>query len=74
MRWALREFFLFADGEGGAFLWDATLTPAQGGPTAEIHGMDLVTLRGDKLLRNEVYFDRMAMVAAGPDDRVGRNP
>jgi ketosteroid isomerase-like protein len=61
MRWSLREFFPFADGNGGAFLWDAELTPASGGPTARIAGMDLVVLRGELLSRNEVYFDRMAL-------------
>jgi hypothetical protein len=37
------------------------LTPASGGKTAEIDGMDLVMLREGKLSRNEVYFDRMAL-------------
>ena len=60
MQWYLREFFPFADGAGGAFLWHAQLTPAAGGKTAEIDGMDLVVLRGELLARNEVYFDRMA--------------
>ncbi len=61
MNWSLREFFQFADGDGGAFLWHAQLTPASGGKTAEIDGMDLVLLRGEKLSRNEVYFDRAAL-------------
>jgi len=61
MDWSLREFFLFEDGSGGAFLWHAQLTPASGGKTAEIDGMDLVMLRGGKLCRNEVYFDRMTL-------------
>jgi ketosteroid isomerase-like protein len=61
MHWSLREFFLFEDGNGGAFLWHAQLTPASGGKTAEIDGMDLVMLQGEKLSRNEVYFDRMAL-------------
>ena len=61
MHWSLREFFPFADGTGGAFLWHAQLTPATGGKTAEIDGMDLVVLRGELLARNEVYFDRMAL-------------
>jgi uncharacterized protein (TIGR02246 family) len=61
MHWSLREFYLFEDGSGGAFLWHAQLTPASGGKTAEIDGMDLVMLRGEKLSRNEVYFDRMAL-------------
>ncbi len=61
MTWSLREFFLFEDGSGGAFLWHAQLTPASGGKTAEIDGMDLVMLRDGKLSRNEVYFDRMSL-------------
>jgi ketosteroid isomerase-like protein len=66
MHWSLREFFAFADGGGGAFLWDATLTPAAGGTIREVSGMDLVRLRGEKLSRNEVYFDRMALVGEQP--------
>ena len=63
MRWALREYFPFATEEGGAFLWKATIAPAEGGPAREFEGMDLAVLRGRKLARNEVYFDRMALVA-----------
>ncbi len=61
MHWSLREFFPFGDGSGGAFLWRAQLTPAAGGETVEIEGMDLVVLSGRQLARNEVYFDRMAL-------------
>jgi ketosteroid isomerase-like protein len=61
MHWSLREFFPFADGSGGAFLWNAQLTPAVGGQTVDVSGMDLVLLRGPQLSRNEVYFDRMAL-------------
>ena len=61
MHWSMREFFQFADSDGGAFLWAAQLTPAAGGKTAEINGMDLALVRGDRLCRNEVYFDRMAL-------------
>jgi ketosteroid isomerase-like protein len=64
MHWSLREFFAFADGSGGAFLWDAQLTPATGGGTTQISGMDLVVLRGERLSRNEVYFDRMALIGS----------
>ena len=63
MHWSLREFFLFDDKEGGAFLWHATLTPSAGGTTFEVDGMDLVLIREEKLSRNEVYFDRMALFA-----------
>lgn len=65
MHWSLREFFPFEDGNGGAFLWHARLTPASGGRTAEIDGMDLVMLRGEQLSRNEVYFDRTAVFSSG---------
>jgi ketosteroid isomerase-like protein len=65
MHWALREFFPFGEESGGAFLWHAQLTPTGGGKTAEIDGMDLVLLAGDKLKRNEVYFDRMSLFGGG---------
>ena len=65
MHWSLREFFLFADESGGAFLWHAELTPASGGKTFKIDGMDLVVLRGERLSRNEVYFDRMTLFGNG---------
>jgi ketosteroid isomerase-like protein len=61
MHWSMREFFQFADGDGGSFLWTAHLTPASGGKTAEINGMDLALVRADRLCRNEVYFDRTAL-------------
>lgn len=62
MHWSLREFFPFSVEDGGAFLWHASLTPAAGGKTAEIDGMDLAVLRDDRLARNEVYFDRMKVM------------
>lgn len=65
MHWSLREFFLFDGKQGGAFLWRAELTPSAGGKTTEINGMDLVVIRGDRMYRNEVYFDRMALLNGG---------
>ena len=65
MHWSLREFFLFNDKNGGAFLWHAELTPAAGGKTTEVNGMDLVVVRGERMCRNEVYFDRMALFSDG---------
>jgi ketosteroid isomerase-like protein len=61
MHWSLRELFPFEDGSGGAFLWRARLTPAAGGESVEVEGMDLALLEGRKLCRNEVYFDRLAL-------------
>jgi ketosteroid isomerase-like protein len=65
MHWSLREFFLFDDQNGGAFLWHVELTPAAGGKTIEVNGMDLVVVQGERMCRNEVYFDRMALVSDG---------
>src|SRR3972149_1162538 len=45
MHGSLREFFVLADGSGGAFLWHAKLTPASGGKATEICGMDLAVVR-----------------------------
>jgi len=67
MHWSMREYFPFGEDDSGAFLWHASLTPAAGGKTAEIDGMDLALVRGGLLYRNEVYFDRMALFQ--PDDR-----
>lgn len=62
MHWSLREFFPFSEEDGGAFLWHASLTPSTGGTTTEVDGMDLVIIRGDRIYRNEVYFDRVALL------------
>ena len=62
MHWSTREYFQFSEEKGCAFLWHATLTPVSGGETFEIDGMDLAIIRGEKLYRNEVYFDRMALL------------
>jgi ketosteroid isomerase-like protein len=61
MHWSLREFFLFNHEKGGAFLWHAKFTPSTGGKTIEVDGMDLILVRGDRMCRNDVYFDRMAI-------------
>jgi len=61
MEWSLKEMFRFADGEGVAFLWHARLTPVPGGGVVERDGMDLAVVRGQRLCRNEVYFDRLGL-------------
>jgi ketosteroid isomerase-like protein len=71
MHWSLSEAHLFAGGGGCAVLWRATFTLPGGGETVEIRGMDRVEVRGDRIARNEVYFDRtrlaplLAAAAAG---------
>jgi ketosteroid isomerase-like protein len=69
MHWTAREIFPLAETGGAAILWRAALTPTGGGATIEVDGMDLAVLDGDRLTRNEVYFDRAALaslVAAQP--------
>ncbi|MFH1538962.1 MAG: nuclear transport factor 2 family protein, partial [bacterium] len=61
MHWSLREAHLFEGQEGGAFLWRASIKKAGGEKTVEIDGMDLILIEGDKIKRNEVYFDRAAL-------------
>jgi ketosteroid isomerase-like protein len=62
MHWTAREFFPFEGADGAAFLWRASLTPLGGGTTVEVEGMDLAVFEGERLKRNEVYFDRAALV------------
>jgi ketosteroid isomerase-like protein len=61
MHWAPREVFVLEGGAGTAFLWRATLTPVGGNTGVEVEGMDLAIVEGERLKRNEVYFDRTAL-------------
>jgi ketosteroid isomerase-like protein len=61
MHWSLREAYPLRDAEGAAALWRASLRPAGGGTTVEVEGMDLALVEGDRLCRNDVYFDRAAL-------------
>lgn len=61
MHWALREAFPLLDAEGAAVLWCARLRPHAGDTEVEIDGMDLAIVEGDRLSRNDVYFDRAAL-------------
>ena len=58
MTWARREVFELHGDAGVAFLWHATFRRPGGSRVIEADGMDLAMLRGDRLARNEVYFDR----------------
>jgi ketosteroid isomerase-like protein len=58
MHWALREAHLFDDGQGCAVLWHATFRRAATDTPVEIDGIDFVEVRGDRISRNEVCFDR----------------
>jgi ketosteroid isomerase-like protein len=64
MTWAKREVYDFAVHDGVAFLWHATFRRSgTDGPVVEIDGMDLAVLDGDRVARNEVYFDRVPLAA-----------
>ena len=64
MTWAAREVFDLADEEGVAFLWHATFRRSGDATVIAIDGMDLAVLRGDRVARNEVHFDRTPLAAA----------
>jgi uncharacterized protein (TIGR02246 family) len=61
MTWALKEVRYFEDGSGCAATWRATLGRPGGEKTVEADGMDLVLFAGDRIKRNEVYFDRAVL-------------
>ena len=63
MHWSAREAFPLAEPEGAAFLWRATLGPIGGATAVEVEGMDLAVLDGERLKRNEVYFDRAVLAS-----------
>ena len=72
MTWAAREVFDLASDEGVAFLWRATFRRPGDDEVIEIDGMDLAVLRGDRVARNEVYFDRAALAFGPLSSRAGR--
>lgn len=61
MTWAAREVFDLEGRDGVALLWRATFRRAGQHEVIEIDGMDLAVLRGDRVARNDVYFDRAAL-------------
>jgi ketosteroid isomerase-like protein len=58
MHWAPREVFPLERGDGAAFSWRARLTLVGTDTGVDVEGIDLAILEGDRLKRNEVYFDR----------------
>jgi len=61
MHWTLREAFPLAHADGAAVLWHASFQRSGGAQTVEADGMDLVLMEGERLKRNEVYFDRVVL-------------
>lgn len=61
MTWHRREVFELGARPGVAFLWRATFRKPGRELVVEADGMDLALLLGDRLERNEVYFDRAVL-------------
>ncbi|MCC6215714.1 MAG: nuclear transport factor 2 family protein [Polyangiaceae bacterium] len=61
MTWHERELFALREADGVAFLWRATFRRPGGAVVVEADGMDLALLEGERLARNEVYFDRAVL-------------
>jgi len=59
-RWELVE--IFPTEEGCTLKWHATIPVGEA--SVEEDGVDIVEIRGGKITRNEVYFDRSGMLAA----------
>jgi SnoaL-like protein len=61
MHWSVREAYPLSEAEGAAVLWRASFRLADGATTVEVDGIDLALLEGDRMYRNDVYFDRAAL-------------
>lgn len=60
--WTWQPLEIVPTAAGCALKWRATI-PTQGSTIVE-EGLDLVEIRDGKITRNEVYFDRAALLAA----------
>ncbi len=63
MEWTVKETFPLEGIDGVAALWRASFRVPGGDETVEADGMDLVLLEGNRVRRNEVYFDRAVLAA-----------
>lgn len=62
MHWAFREGYPLAGQDGCVLLWHARFQKTGKSECVEVDGMDLVLLRDGKIIRNEVYFDRIPLL------------
>ncbi|HSQ00517.1 MAG TPA: nuclear transport factor 2 family protein [Candidatus Dormibacteraeota bacterium] len=67
MHWEVRESFRLATADGVAALWRASFRRPGGQRTVYADGMDLVLVEGERVTRNEVYFDRAVLAALAGD-------
>jgi ketosteroid isomerase-like protein len=63
MTWEPRSIFTLSNKEGVAALWHASFRRPNGTATVEADGMDLILIQGDRISRNEVYFDRTVLAS-----------
>jgi hypothetical protein len=61
MEWMPKELFPLDGVDGAAALWRASFRLPHGDELVEADGMDIVLLEGDRIKRNEVYFDRAVL-------------
>ena len=61
MHWEFKEGYPLQGEEGAAVLWHASFRKNDGDETVEADGMDLIIMDGDRIKRNEVYFDRAVL-------------
>jgi ketosteroid isomerase-like protein len=61
MHWEVKETFPLKDADGAASLWRASFRLPGGEQEVQAEGMDLVLIEGDRVRRNEVYFDRAVL-------------
>jgi hypothetical protein len=63
MHWSSREIHRLEGIDGAAVLWHATFQKAGDDRVVEADGMDLAIFHGDRIERNEVYFDRSVLAS-----------
>lgn len=61
MTWEGTEVFPLEGVDGSAARWRATLSPKGSDASVTVEGVDLVILEGDRMKRDEVYFDRAVL-------------
>lgn len=71
--WVWRRRELWATPKGFVLLWDAQI-PTSEGSSVSIRGVDVVEVEGGRIRRNEVFFDRSALLAGPGGGRATPGP
>jgi hypothetical protein len=61
MHWSMREGFPLHRSDGATVLWHAAFRLPGGAASVETDGIDLVIVEGERIRRNDVYFDRAVL-------------